>query len=344
MRTLILLCLCLLTGLYSLAGQSLFDAMYLGNDEKQEMHLILDINHLMEHVEEEDYQDVTMKWVRAPGDTLIIGATAKARGNSRKKICSFPPIKLKIKKDTLEAHGFTRDFNDHKLVLQCRDVRGYDQYLYKEYLVYQFYQLLSPVAFRVQMIDVWFIDPNDPAQRTHRTGFIIEDENQLAARNQGAIRDEKVTSTRRMEDDHFFRFCLFQFLIANTDWAMGNLHNLKFLETHDAGTIYAVPYDFDYSGLVNAPYAVPMKGLPIEAVTARYYRGTNPKESVFWSEVDLFKEQLPGMQAICADFPYLDKRHRKSMERMLRSFERMLDKPRRLARIVQVEEEEEANK
>lgn len=343
MRNVILCAVLSLSTVSTLLGQSFFDALYQNNDEKQHMQLVIDIAYLKDHIEEEDYQNATLKWVRAPGDTLSMGVNAKTRGNSRKKICSFPPIKLKFKKDTLEAHGFTRDYNDYKLVLQCRDVRGYDQYLYKEYLIYRFYTLLSPIAFRVQLVDIWFIDPEYPEQRTLRHGFIIEDENQLATRNQGNISEKKVTAVRQFDDHHYFRFCLFQFLISNTDWAMGNLHNLKYLEKPESGTIYSVPYDFDYSGMVNAPYAVPMEGLPIEAVTARYYRGVNPVESVFWSEIDHFAQYIPAMQALCSDFPYLEKRHRKSMERMFRSFNRMLNKPKRLYRIVQVKEEKAKN-
>jgi len=34
-----------------------------------------------------------------------------------------------------------------------------------------------------------------------------------------------------------------------------------------------VPYDFDISGLVHPPYAIPMKSLPIKTVDERLYRG-----------------------------------------------------------------------
>ena len=34
-----------------------------------------------------------------------------------------------------------------------------------------------------------------------------------------------------------------------------------------------VPYDFDFSGLVDAPYAGPPEGIPVETVRDRIYRG-----------------------------------------------------------------------
>ena len=37
--------------------------------------------------------------------------------------------------------------------------------------------------------------------------------------------------------------------------------------------LFAIPYDFDSSGLVDADYAVPPDGLPIRSVTQRLYRG-----------------------------------------------------------------------
>jgi hypothetical protein len=37
--------------------------------------------------------------------------------------------------------------------------------------------------------------------------------------------------------------------------------------------LYPVPYDFDVSGLVHPPYAIPAKSLPIKSVDERLYRG-----------------------------------------------------------------------
>ena len=64
-------------------------------------------------------------------------------------------------------------------------------------------------------------------------------------------------------------------MIGNTDWSVPNQHNCKVLsgmniEHSDLGTI--VPYDFDYSGLVDADYAVPYEGLALESVRERRYR------------------------------------------------------------------------
>jgi hypothetical protein len=61
-------------------------------------------------------------------------------------------------------------------------------------------------------------------------------------------------------------------MIGNTDWSNATQHNVRML---DLGKEKFVPvsYDFDNSGFVNAPYAVPYDYLPIENVTERLYRG-----------------------------------------------------------------------
>ena len=51
--------------------------------------------------------------------------------------------------------------------------------------------------------------------------------------------------------------CLFEYMISNTDWNVSLLHNIKLIRKKDTKEIIVVPYDFDYSGLVNADYAVP---------------------------------------------------------------------------------------
>lgn len=333
MKTHFLLTWLLLGGLVTTAvGQSYFDALFNEADQAHQVILKMDLDHLLTNLEEEPYQEVQLSWYHAPGDTVQEIAQIKARGNTRKIICSVPPIKLKFKKDQLEERGFTRDFNDFKVVWQCKDPDGFSQYLYREYLVYRLYHLLTPNSFRAQLVHFQVQDRNDPDRQFFRPGFILENEEELAYRCAGTFREEQVKSGHQLDDRQFFRFCLFQYMIANTDWAMGNVHNLKYIEKAGGEKIIPIPYDFDYSGLVHAPYAVPTEGLPIQSVTQRYYKGQQPAEDVFAQEVAWFQAKMPEMQALCENFPYLTKRHRREMIKMLDSFARLLDKPEKLYR------------
>ena len=70
-------------------------------------------------------------------------------------------------------------------------------------------------------------------------------------------------------------------MISNSDGSMRAgpagtecCHNGRLMSAGTPGELLtAVPYDFDYSGLVDAPYAVPPEGLPINDVRQRNYRG-----------------------------------------------------------------------
>ncbi len=71
---------------------------------------------------------------------------------------------------------------------------------------------------------------------------------------------------------------VFQYLIGNTDWSLVSpyeerscCHNGTLIET-GSGILY-IPFDFDLSGLVHAPYARPDENLRIRSVRQRLYRG-----------------------------------------------------------------------
>jgi hypothetical protein len=72
---------------------------------------------------------------------------------------------------------------------------------------------------------------------------------------------------------------VFQYFIGNTDWSAlagpsgGQCcHNIVPYTGAD-GVLVPVPYDFDSSGIVDPPYALPDGRLPIRSVRQRLYRG-----------------------------------------------------------------------
>ncbi len=61
---------------------------------------------------------------------------------------------------------------------------------------------------------------------------------------------------------------VFEYLIGNTDWSAVFNHNVVLIRDA-AGRATAVPYDFDFSGLVDADYASVAPELPIRDVRQR---------------------------------------------------------------------------
>ena len=50
-------------------------------------------------------------------------------------------------------------------------------------------------------------------------------------------------------------------------------YHLRFLQLPGYERVVAVPYDFDYAGLVNTTYAIPGFTVPIDDVSQRYFLG-----------------------------------------------------------------------
>jgi hypothetical protein len=83
-----------------------------------------------------------------------------------------------------------------------------------------------------------------------------------------------------------------------------------------------VPYDFDYTGLVNAHYAVPGEGLPIESVRERYFLGPCRNEGDYEEIVDHFKDFYEPIIHYLEEFQYLEEDQREDMIEYIKDFYR----------------------
>ncbi|MDF1548982.1 MAG: hypothetical protein P1P88_14250 [Bacteroidales bacterium] len=102
---------------------------------------------------------------------------------------------------------------------------------------------------------------------------------------------------------------LFQYLIGNTDWSVKALHNIKLLWRDSLQKPVAVPFDFDFSGLVNAPYALPAESLPINLVKERYYNGYARKLNELEANLLIFKEKKEDIYHLVHSIEGLEKKY-----------------------------------
>ena len=214
-------------------------------------------------------------------ETLAIQLSA--RGISRRTVaaCDFPPLKIEFK----GKPGSTSLFKGQKslkLATHCRGDFNYQDYGLLEYLAYRLLNVLTPLSFRVRLAEIDYVEAKSGSVRIHRHGFLIEDVDEVAGRN-----DLKEIKTDRIDRGQLnasavARSDLFQYMIGNQDWsdvagAAGThcCHNIKLLgkSADSLNDLVPVAYDFDSSGLVNAPYALPPVAVPIKTVRSRYYRG-----------------------------------------------------------------------
>lgn len=259
---------------------------------------------------------------------LILEGKVKARGNVRKQICFYPPISLKIEKSGLESHQLAPT-NKYKLVLLCDSGDRSQAYLYRELLAYKIYNEICPYSFQAKPLTVHFVNPQDSSEVKSMKGFIIENEEEMAARQQAQFVNRTQSNLYQIDPDLGLIFSLFEFMIGNTDWSLINMHNTKVVKVANITKLVAVPYDFDYSGLVDAHYAVPDEKLKLADVVERYYLGLKCKET------DFNKASLPFIEAkqrifqLVHNFDYLTERDRQRIQQYLEEFYEILENPKK---------------
>jgi hypothetical protein len=127
---------------------------------------------------------------------------------------------------------------------------------------------------------------------------------------------------------------MFQYMIGNTDYSIMQLHNVIMLD--DArGIRYTVPYDFDYSGLVGAHYAVPAKELNLPSVRERMYRGPCKTEAEVDEALKPFRERQAELLALPASLSAhgLDEGTRRNTEKYLGEFFDLIGRPDRVKKV-----------
>ncbi len=221
----------------------------------------------------------TLEFSDSLGQSHSIPLTVERRGLTRQTVCKFPPIKLRLDKAAAKETIFHGQ-KSLKLVTHCDKGTRWEQYYLKEMLAYRMYNLITKRSFRVRALAVTYIDSKRNSADGPLFAFVVEDDSDVAKRN-----DLKKLDIRRIEPEQLdsleaSRMALFQFMIGNVDWSalIGPgvemcCHNAKLIGLDPGSKLYAVPYDFDASGLVDAHYAAPNAGLPIGDVTERLYRG-----------------------------------------------------------------------
>ena len=220
--------------------------------------------------------------------TLTVGAealpiTLSVRGITRRTadVCGFPPLRVQFTRPPPATSLFAGQ-KRLKLVTHCRASPAFQQYVLLEYAAYRMYQQLSPLSFRVRLAEVDYRQ-DDGRPYVQRLGFFLEDTGDVAKRNglKEVHAPERIPVAVLSARDSA-RYALFQHMIGNHDWAMRAgpkgedcCHNAKLIGASGLapGTVVPLPYDFDFSGLVNAPYATPPDQLRISDVRQRVYRG-----------------------------------------------------------------------
>jgi hypothetical protein len=210
-----------------------------------------------------------------PGDsgpvTVPVQLTTRGHFRLRTSTCGFPPLKVYFPKDQLKGTLFGGN-GSLKLVTHCDKNSRYEQNLLVEYGIYRAFNRLTDWSHRARLTHVTYADVRDSTRNLTRWGFFLEDDKDMAARNGGQV-FESFGTYSEMDSAQMDLVGVFEYLIGNTDWSVIMRHNIRLVQITGRPVLYPVPYDFDFSGLVDASYARPDPRMPIKSVRQRLYRG-----------------------------------------------------------------------
>lgn len=270
------------------------------------------------------------------------------RGFSRRTrgICQFPPLRIDLSgPGASRRETIMRGQNRLKLVTRCRSSANYEQLIVLEYLTYRLYNEITPLSYRVRPVRTTYRDSEGRRREDTQFNFLIEDVDDLASRNQLEaidVQSGEVPSSQ-LNPRQAAIVGLFQFMIGNLDWDMVQgppgeecCHNGKLLAASETSrqNVIPVPYDFDYSGFVAAPYAVPPEGTPIRDVRQRYYRGLCRFNEHAPAAAELFRSRREQLYAVINGETRLSESRRTQARSYIEDFFEILDNPQRFQRQV----------
>lgn len=248
-------------------------------------------------------------------DQLAVRLSPRGISRRNKETCPFPPLRVDIAQPPAATSLFAGQ-RRLKLVTHCRPAASFQQHLLLEYAAYRMFNLVSPFSYRARLATIDYIESNGRAL-PRRYGFFIEDTGDMARRNglQEARVGDRVPSAQ-LEPRQAARVAMFQYMIGNLDWSMragppgeGCCHNGRLLAGN--GAFYTpVPYDFDYSGLVDAPYAVPPDGFKISNVKTRVYQGYCRHNGQALAAAAEIRAQRPAIEGVLGQVPGIEPRTR----------------------------------
>jgi hypothetical protein len=302
------------------------DITLFDSDELIEISLKFDITRYKRKRDESEYLDATLIYHKGPNDSIVKSLKVRPRGISRLSICDFPPLMLNFRKTDSIDSEFNR-IDKIKMVTHCS--AGGEEYLLKEFLIYKIFNSLTEYSFRVRLIRVNYINTAKETKPVREFAFLIEPVVTLGNRtNTEEVESANVTQ-KHIKSDIMDRMAIFNYMIGNTDWSVPIRHNTLVM----AGSQYLglesgiiIPYDFDYSGLVNTSYAVPFDGLGLESVRERRYLGVCRTAEQYKNALKEFLDKKEDIYKIINQFTYLDAKTKKEMIGYLEGFFKGFDK------------------
>lgn len=279
----------------------------------------------------------------AGAQTLPVQISARGFTRRTGDFCAFPPLKLDFDRPALQNTLFQGQ-NKLKLVTHCKPTPSFEQLQVLEYTAYRLYNAVTPMSFRVRPLQVTYHDNESQRPDVTRFAFLIEDAKAMAKRNDRVELDLQPgqISSATLDAEAASVYALFQLMIGNLDWEYVTgppgdscCHNSKVIAREGATSGHIpVPYDFDFAGFVDAPYAVPPDSISVPSVRTRYYRGLCRFNAALPAAAAVLREKRAAINAVIASETRLSDSNRERSQTYIDGFYELLDNPQRFDREV----------
>jgi len=303
------------------------------SDESLKVTIEAPFTTLVRERPRDDYLPGVIKYLQADGTAVELDLEIRTRGHFRHRTCDYPPVLLNLKRKQTGGTLFDGQ-NKLKLVIPCEYDDRYEQSVLREYLAYRILNVVSDLSFRARLLRVSFANTEKTKEPEVRYAFLIEHKNRLGERHQ--LEDLKVerTTVASIDPERLNLTSVFAFLIGNTDFSPiagppGDVccHNYV-LFGNNIDPIIAIPYDFDQSGFVNAPYAEVNENFRIKNVRQRLYRGRCVNNEHVVASLQKFRESRDAIYALIDEQEGLKPYVRESLVRYVDDFYELINKPK----------------
>lgn len=275
----------------------------------------------------DDATPATLTIEGAALETHQIELTPRGVSRRRRDICTFPPLRINL--PARPEAGLLQGQRRIKLVTHCQERASHQQYLLLEYDAYRLYNAITPRSFNVRLAQIDYYDGDATEPDVSRYGFLIEDVDDAAERNGLFEVEASGFSPSQLSAADTARVTLFQYMIGNLDWAVEAgpagedcCHNTRPIGASGdaASNLVPMPYDFDFSGLVSAPYAEPPAQLRVSNVRTRVFRGFCSHNNETRAAAAEFLAARSRLEAVLASIPDLTDRTRSRVTAYLGEF------------------------
>jgi hypothetical protein len=270
----------------------------------------------------DEYLKANITFNLSKTDSISKNIKLRTRGYFRNQYCTFPPIELNFKKADF-GYKDLNSISKLKLAVQCGSGKDKEEYIFREYLTYKLFNVLTDTSFRVRLLSINYIDTKKNRKSFKQYGFFIEPVEMITSRTNSFLVKSMNLTQKSIVPSVMDRLAIFNYMIGNYDWAVPGQHNiliLNFPGIDPLGRAIAIPHDFDWTGVVNATYAVPAEIVGTENVRERIFTGVCRRKEVFQQDLDLFLKKKQDFYKVINEFPFLSQKAKKDITGYLDEF------------------------